>query len=1314
VENLKPFKGSLESEIAIIGMAGRFPGAQSIDAFWNNLRDGTESITFFTDEQLQASGVSPETLHNPNYVKARPLLENVELFDAAFFGINPREAQGMDPQYRLFLECVWEAMENAGYDTDRYSGKISLIAGSGGSSYLENHIHANPEAMALLGSLQTLIMNSADSLTTHIAYKLNLKGACYSVQAFCSTSLVAVHLACQCLLNFECDMAVAGGVSVLVPQNAGYWYEESSILSPDGHCRAFDAEARGMVFGNGLGVVVLKRLEDALADGDHIEAVIKGSATNNDGSLKVGYTAPSVAGQAEVIVEALANAGVEPETITYVETHGTGTALGDPAEMTALTKAFRSGTQKKGFCAIGSVKTNVGHLDRASGVTSLIKTILALKHKEIPPSLHFKNPNPDIDFENSPFYVSTKLSKWMVDGGPRRAGVSNFGFGGTNAHVILEEAPVVEPSIASRPFQLLLLSAKTISALETATKNLAAGLRQTPHLNLADVAYTLQIGRRAFSHRRMIVCQDLNDTVSTLEEADVKRILTVYQEKRNPPAVFMFSGQGAQYVNMGLELYRTESTFREEVDRCSEILKPHLSLDLRGILYPDERNGEGAADKLKQTFITQPALFVIEYALAKLWMSWGIHPAAMVGHSIGEYVAACLAEVFSLEDALVLVATRGRLMQQRPAGSMLAVQLSEKGIERFLNQRLSLAAVNAPGFCVVSGETEAVKQLESDLEKSNVAFTPLHTSHAFHSKMMEPILDAFKEQVGRVRVSPPKIPFVSNLTGTWITSEEAMDPSYWAKHLRQTVRFSDCMQELLKEPNRVFLEVGPGQTLSILARQHLDGSKGRVVLSSIRHPKEQKSDIAFILNTLGRLWLAGVEVDWSGFYKDERRHRIPLPTYPFERQRYWIEPAEQPRSFFASQAGLGKMEDISKHSMGLELLSDYLAPRNPELQSTYVAPRNEVEETIAKIWQKLLGIKQIGIHDNYFDLGGTSVLAVRLFAQIEKIFGKKMPLGILFDHPTVGELAIAVAERDFSASWSSLVRIQAGGTKPPFFCVHSADANVLEYLELAKLLGNDQPFYVLQPPGLDGSKKESPAVEGMAADYIKEIRKVQPKGPYYIGGYCLGGLVAFEMAQQLVAEGERVPLLALVSSPTPEHLKNILRSFTVFHHLIYRFIERVELEFSNLSALEPREKISYVKQRFERLVGLIWVRAEGVSRSVLRRLGLEIERHSFAYDFDILIKALEKVYMGYSPRIYPGRLTLFRVSKQTRRLPFDPTLGWEGVAEGGIEDYEVFGYHKNILKQPNVRAVAEKLRHCLEHSQTAETQEDKAEKRFEL
>ena len=888
-----------QNAIAIIGLSCRFPGARSVQQFWQNMKDGVESISFFSDEELKESGIDPILLNDQNYVKAGAVLEDIEWFDAHFFGYSPREANLIDPQQRLLLECAWEALEDAGYNPETYPGLIGVFAGAGNSDYLLHNIYSDPDLVRSLDKLEIQLSNDIDYLATRVSYKLNLKGPSFTVQTACSTSLVAVNMACESLLSGQADMAIAGGVYISLPQKKGYQYIEGEIFSPDGHCRAFDANAQGTHFANGIGIVVLKRLADALEDGDHIYAVSIGYGINNDGSAKVGFTAPSVEGQANVISDALTMSGIDAETIHYVETHGTGTVLGDPIEIAALTQAFRASTKKNGFCAIGSVKTNIGHTFTAAGIASLIKTIMTLKHKMIPPSLNFEEANPKIDFVNSPFYVNTKLSEWKAEKFPRRAGVSSFGVGGTNAHTILEETPVIENSGKSRPWQLLLLSSQSNTALDTATTHLVDHLKLHLDLNLADAAYTLNTGRKAFDYRRMIVCQNRSDAIDALQTLDPNRVRTSVQKPINREIVFMFSGQGAQYVNMGLELYRTESTFREEVDRCSEILKPHLSLDLRDILYPEKGSIEELARQLKQTSITQPALFVIEHALGKLWMSWGIHPAAMVGHSIGEYVAACLSGVFSLEDALLLVATRGQLMQQQPTGSMLAVQLSEKDIKRFLNQRLSLAAVNAPGFCVVSGETEVVKQLESDLEKSDVAFTRLHTSHAFHSEMMEPILVAFKERVEKVRVSAPQIPFLSNLTGTWMTSEEAMGASYWARHLRQTVRFSDCVEELLKDPNRVLLEVGPGQTLSMLARQHPDGSKGRMVLSSIRHPKEEKSDIAFILNTLGRLWLSGVEVDWSGFYKGERRHRIPLPTYPFERQRYWIEPQ---KSFEATTA----------------------------------------------------------------------------------------------------------------------------------------------------------------------------------------------------------------------------------------------------------------------------------------------------------------------------------------------------------------------------------------------------------------------------
>ncbi|AFZ17605.1 type I polyketide synthase [Allocoleopsis franciscana] len=904
-------------EIAIIGLAGRFPEAKNIDIFWQNLRDGVESISFFTDEELVATGIDAAVLNDPSYVKAGTVLENIEFFDASFFGFSPREAEIADPQHRLFLESVWEALENAGYNSETYSDQIGLYAGVTVSSYLFSNLYPNRDLIESVDQFQTWIGNDKDHLPTQISYKLNLRGPSINVQTTCSTSLVAVHLACQSLLNGESDIALAGGVSIQVPQKAGYYYQEGGINSPDGHCRAFDANAQGTIFGNGLGVVVLKRLEDALADGDCIHAVIKGSAINNDGSLKVGYTAPSVDGQREVILEALALAGVESETISYIEAHGTGTSLGDPIEIEALTQAFSLQTDKKGFCAIGSVKTNVGHLNTAAGVTGLIKTIQALKHKQIPPSLHFKQPNPQIDFANSPFYVNTTLSEWKTNGIPRRAGVSSFGIGGTNAHVILEEAPVVEASSSSRPWQLLLLSAKTNSALECATTNLADYFQQHPDITLPDVAHTLQVGRRAFEHRRMLVCQDIDDALKVLTSQEAQRIFTNYRKPSHCPVIFMFSGQGAQYVNMAQELYEVEATFKKHVDTCAKTLQPLLNLDIRQILFPKAQLVEVASQQLQQTAITQPALFVIEYALAQLWMEWGVRPEAMIGHSIGEYVAATIAGVFSLEDVLAIVATRGKLMQQLPVGSMLAIPLPEKQVQSLLEQQthggpsIQIAAINTSSSCVVSGSREAIASLQNQLSSQGIECRLLHTSHAFHSQMMEPIVEPFVQAVKKVKLNPPRLRFISDVTGTWIKDEQATNPSYWGQHLRQSVKFSDGISQLLEQFDGVFLEVGPGRTLSTLTTQHLKPQAKQQVLTSLRHVKEQQSDVSFLLQTLGRLWLAGVEIDWSGFYTHERRHRLPLPTYPFERQRYWIEAKSSSPSLSSKPVTVDKKQDIA-------------------------------------------------------------------------------------------------------------------------------------------------------------------------------------------------------------------------------------------------------------------------------------------------------------------------------------------------------------------------------------------------------------------
>jgi acyl transferase domain-containing protein/NADPH:quinone reductase-like Zn-dependent oxidoreductase/acyl carrier protein len=884
---------SLEG-IAIIGMAIRFPGADTPEQFWHNLKNGVESITFFTDQQLKSAGVAPALLQKPNYVKARPMLEGIDLFDAAFFGFSPREAEILDPQQRIFLECAWEALENAGYDSETTPYRIAVYAGTSRSSYIVYNVMPNRAVVESVGAFHVLLSNDQEHLATRASYKLNLKGPSVNVNTACSTSLVSVCLACQGLLNYQSDIALAGGASILVPQVSGYLYQEGGITSADGHCRTFDAKAKGAIFGNGVGLVVLKRLKDALADGDTVHAVIRGFAINNDGSMKVGYTAPSVEGQAEVISEAIAIAGIDPESIGYIEAHGTATPMGDPIEVAALTKAFRQYTQKSGFCAIGSVKTNVGHLNSAAGVAGLIKTILSLKNKMLPPALHYEKPNPAIDFESSPFVVNDVLREWIHGPSPRRAGVSSFGVGGTNAHVILEEPPEqpIEPS--SEGCHLLVLSAKTASALNAMAVNLARHLESNPDLDLGDVAHTLRLGRRVLEHRRAIVCRDRGSALAALHEQAESRSFSRHEYRRRSVA-FMFPGQGSQYVNMGIDAYQKIPTFREDIDRCAKILKPLIGTDLLEVLYP-EVSVARMSERLKDTVISQPAIFTVEYALARLWMHWGVQPQAMIGHSIGEFVAACLAGVFSLEDALEMIALRGKLLQELPRGSMLAVGLSENELLKELADSLSIAAVNANTLCTVSGPSLAVEELERKLTERGVGCQRLHTSHAFHSKMVEPAVEPFRKHMAGVTLNTPEIPFLSCETGQWVTGNQATDPNYWAQHLRRCVRFSNGLELLMTDPDRVLLEVGPGQALTSLVMGGLGGSASCDVLSSLPHPMDSRCSEEHLLRALGRLWVLGIDIDWTRFEAGLHRRRIPLPTYPFERKSYWIEAAKHPSS----------------------------------------------------------------------------------------------------------------------------------------------------------------------------------------------------------------------------------------------------------------------------------------------------------------------------------------------------------------------------------------------------------------------------------
>ncbi|HEX3525704.1 MAG TPA: beta-ketoacyl synthase N-terminal-like domain-containing protein [Thermoanaerobaculia bacterium] len=890
----EPIETPNSRDIAVVGMAGRFPGARDLAQLWRNLRDGVESVTWLRDEELLAAGTAPELLANPRFVRAASLLDGVESFDAPFFGYSAHEAAIMDPQQRLFLEHAWAALEDAGHLPARFDGLIGVYAGVAWNTYLLSNLTTHPELFAGGGGFQVFITNDKDFMPTRVSYKLDLKGPSLIVQTSCSTSLVATHLACLSLLNYECDMALAGGVTVRVPQHQGYLYLDGGLASPDGHCRSFDAAAAGTIFGSGVGVVVLRRLADALADGDPIQAVIKGSAINNDGSLKVSYTAPAVEGQSEVIAAAQAMAGIDPETIGYVEAHGTATALGDPVEVMALTRVFRERTAKTGFCGLGSIKSNFGHLDAAAGVAGLIKTILALKHRQIPPSLHFETPNPAIDFATSPFYVNAKLADWPETGAPRRAAVSSFGVGGTNAHVILEEAPEPEPAAPARPWQLLVLSARSEEALEEATDRLADRLGEDAAPDIPDIAYTLRTGRAVFRHRRMLVCAVGENPADLLRRRDPGEVLTAVDDEdpRARPVVFLLPGQGAQHLGMGRDLYAEEPVFRDAIDRSAELLLPHLGLDLRRLLWPPAEETEetdDAAKRLQQTDLTQPALFAVELALAQLWMSWGVQPQALLGHSLGELTAACLAGVFSLADAHALVVARGRSIAELPPGAMLSVPLAEAEIAPLLTPDLALAAVNEPARSVVSGPEAAIADLEARLDTRGVRSRRLHTSHAFHSPMMEPAVAPFTSAVRRCSLTPPRIPFLSNVTGTWVTPEQAIDPAYWGSQLLQPVRFAAAVSQLLTEPRRILLEVGPGRTLSTAASRHPE-RQGQPVIASLGHPQDTAPEGKHLLTALGRLWLAGLDLDPALFYEGETRRRVPLPTYPFARQKYWIEP----------------------------------------------------------------------------------------------------------------------------------------------------------------------------------------------------------------------------------------------------------------------------------------------------------------------------------------------------------------------------------------------------------------------------------------
>ncbi|KAB7727340.1 amino acid adenylation domain-containing protein [Rudanella paleaurantiibacter] len=972
-----------DTDIAVIGMAGRFPGASSPEALWQVVVNGQETIRFFADQELDPS--LPDTLTlDPAYVKARGILEQADQFDAEFFNLNGKLAEVMDPQQRVFLEIVWEVLEKTGHLPSHFDGEIGLWAGCGNNTYYLNNILTNPEVLNQVGAFQAMTVNEKDFIASRTAYQLNLKGPAVSVYSACSSSLLAITQAVDSLRLGQCDVAVAGGASVTAPINSGHLYEEGAMLSRDGHCRPFDAEASGTVFSDGAGVVLLKRLVDAQQDGDTIYAVIKGVGVNNDGGGKGSFTAPSAEGQAVAIRKALDDAKVDPATISYVEAHGTATPLGDPIELEGLNLAFGQ-TDRKQYCAIGSIKSNLGHLTAAAGVAGFIKTTLALHHRQLPPSIGYRQPNPIIDFSGSPFYVNNSLQPWLTGepgleptkpAQPRRAGVSSFGVGGTNVHTILEEyapVPTVEIEELDKPTrraQLVCWSAKSEASLNAYPDELATTLLQADAPGLTDVAYTLQTTRPPFDFRRFVVADSAEELVQQLRTETADPLSTVAESPGE--LVFMFPGQGAQYLNMGHELYQTEPVYRDAVDKCAEYLHGLLDVDIRTVLFA--LDNEEAQVRLKNTRYTQPALFTTEYALAQLWMSWGIAPTLFCGHSIGEFVAAHLAGVFSLPDALTLIATRGRLISELPSGRMLSVRLDSEKLQFMLPPGLSIAAVNSPQQCVVAGPAEVVERLATLLDRRQIPNRMLETSHAFHSAMMDPAVASFASTVGQVSLQNPRKPIVSTVTGTWLTDAEATDPMYWATHMRLPVQFARALRTLAEVPNALLLEVGPGTVSTALARQQGLEKPLRVV-ASIEAQAGRGSESRAILNALGTLWTWGVTPNWTGLYAGSSPKKVLLPTYAFNRKRCWVDPVSA-----SLLVNTGSLQANKPPQADLTHSTTSMSTPSSRIEALLAIVRTLLTETAG------VNSGNVGLTSRFLDLGLDSLALTQLSFQLRKKF----------------------------------------------------------------------------------------------------------------------------------------------------------------------------------------------------------------------------------------------------------------------------------------------------------------------------------------
>lgn len=1261
--------------IAVVGISLRFPGADTVAAFWNNLVNKKDCITTLSVEEIRAAGIPESVISQKNYVPRGGRISNPGLFDAAFFGFSPKDAKLLDPQQRLFLKCGWEAIESAGYNVNKLDCPVGVFGGSSFNYYLLNNLISNPELLSQYFELQTLFSSDKDFLATRLSYKFNLKGPSFTIQSACSTSLVAIHVACQSLLTYQCDMALAGGVSLAIPWWNGYLVGEADIRSPDGVCRPFDKSANGTLFGEGAGVVVLKRLEDAVNDGDMVYAVIKGTAINNDGSLKAGYTAPSVEGQTDVVTTAIETAGISAADLSYIETHGTGTPLGDPVEISALTKAFRHYTTNNNCCGIGSVKASIGHLDAAAGIASFIKTVLALHNKVLPASLNFSEPNPLCNFDTSPFYVVKDTQPWTVRENNRRiAGVSSLGVGGTNVHVILEEAPARKISPVNKAWHILPLSARSGTSLKKGASVFSEYLGSVTDESLENIAFTMQQGRQHFPFRQYIVTDSTIDGAKRFSESasfDHSELSLDIHSK----VAFMFSGQGSQYLNMGKDLYSSNKTFRTIFDTCCDKLDTLMGQDIRKILFSDDTANSSI---LQKTEITQPLLVSFEIAVAKAWEEMGIVPSGLIGHSIGEYSAACLAGVLTLEETLAVVVERGKIMAACPAGKMLSISCTVDTLQPLLHDAsIELALVNSPSLCVVAGDSIAIDQFQKELESKNISCRALHTSHAFHSALMEGAVEPFTNFMKTIRLRPPSIPFISNTTGTWIEQSDACDPHYWGRQIRSRIDFSGGINQLIKEDYHVFIEIGPGNTLSTFCSNTFNSpdmpwkneGKKITVCTSVRHSKADGNDNAHLLSALATLWKKGLNVEWNRLYKNEKQLRVPLPLYQFDEKQYWIEPT------IRLNYGVGIPLENNQTAADSNYRSEEIEMESNISESSELSSADIIRNELAQIWKTVLGIDEVDYSASFFELGGDSLSAVQMFSKIHQKTGVNLQLATLFETPSIATLSAKIIpllpdgyettarQPAFGAKEKTnlafVVPIKSAGSGIPFFCIHGVGGNVLHYKAFVPYLDKEQPLYGIQCRGLDGIQKPFDSVKTMAQHYVNEILQIQSEGPYLLGGGSMGGLIAFEIAQQLMKMGKNIGLLIMLDSACPYVVKKLIKSNSQ----------------KGLYPLQSEGKKSLPKK----IVHSITCRVKDLKKytecELYRRQNKPIP-HDLRYWF-IEQKNLS-IADAYKPEPYPGTITMFRALHNMENP--DPHRGWKNFAQNGFKIIDFECRHDNMVE----------------------------------